>query len=394
MPRNAQENWIETYLDYTASTNAPSRYHIWTALSVVATVVNRKVYLDRGFFRLFPNLYITLVGPTGFAKTTATIIGMNTILDTAKSSISPPLEVIQGKATSWYLYDWFGKMSATNKDCICTIYSGEMKDLFGDLNKTELITLLTDLYTSPDKKDFYMKTNKLSLQNVCINILTCTTPEWLTTGTTTNEIAGGFTGRFVYVYADSGDRSIAFPEDFMTADIIQLRQELIEDLIEIGQLSGQCVITDQAKAEYIIWYSTRKKEWNDERLLGYYARKGDLVLKLCILLSVAKDNTLVIDESTLHLVWDLLSGLELDMGSALSGIVDDPALKYKDMVLGQISRGTNNSCLRSDLLKKNWHKFDGVILDRIMTNLVDAHVVTSERKLTPNSSDILYRLKI
>jgi len=343
--------------------------------------------MDRGFFKLFPNLYVALVGPTAITKTTAADIGVN-ILDTVA-----PHEVLRGKSTSWYLLDWLGKRSAAKQSCVCTLYSGEMKHLLGDLNKAELVTLLTDAYTCPDKTNFNTKTKgKIPINEVCFNILACSTPEWLTTGTTLDEIHGGFTGRFVYVYADVEKCNSPFPEDFFDAKIRALRDDLIDDLRIISTVHGNFIITDQAKADYTIWYKDRKAECTDERLAGYFGRKRDLVLKVSMLLSVAKDNSLVIDESTLKLAWKLLSKNEEQMGNAFSGVVDDPALKYKDTIVVQLARSPNQEMFKSTLLKANWHKFDSVILDRIITNLVDAKMVETHTKQTSQGVDVLYKL--
>jgi len=385
--RKSQNDFITTYIDYTKYQNAPEIYHRWTALSLLASTLQRRVYMNRAYFYTFPNLYTALVGPTGFTKSTASDIGMN-LLKTL-----PQIETISGEATSWYLYSWFGNMSSSGNPCCCTIYSDEMKNLLGDLNKTDMITLLTKAYTCPASHDHHTKSGgKLTLKNICINVLVCSTPEWLVTGTTTNEIAGGFTGRFVYVYADQTDRSYPFPEDWVTPDIKQLRLDLEHDLTEIEKLSGPVIITDQAKAEYIIWYQQREQECNDERLRGYYSRKGELVLKTAILLSVAQDDSLVIDDSTLHNAWALLTETEVNMCKTFSGVVDDPALKYKDLVLGQIARAHEQIMTREDLLKKNWTKFDGVILDRIITNMNEAGFVIGCTVMINKKKKIAYKL--
>lgn len=379
--RRCSPTWLDTYLAYTRFQQAPTLFHTWVALSTLASALRRNVFIFRGFYKLFPNLYTAIVGPTGVTKTTSADIGVDLFgtsinLGTSILQKLPNVTVIRGKATSWYLYHWFGEMSQSGKDCCCSIYSGEMKNLLSDLNKTELVTLLTDIYTCPDNHNYHTKSGgPLDLKNVCINLLACSTPEWLVTGTTVDEIAGGFTGRFVYVYSDADERNVAFPEDFVTPDVLALKDDLVYDLYHISRLNGKFMITPQAKAEYIIWYNDRKSEWTDERLVGYYARKGDLVLKVSMLLSISQSDSLVIDEKILHAAWGLLTQVEEHMTDAFSGIVDDPALKYKDLVLGQIARAPGQTISRAELLRKNWTKFDGVILDRIITNLCEARVV-------------------
>lgn len=372
--RKCKSSWLETYCEYSRFQQAPARFHVWTGVSLLASVANRKIFMDRAFYTIFPNMYICMVGPTGITKTTATDMGME-LLETI-----PNMTIIKGKATSFYLYDLLGKRAASSQDCVVTIYSQELKNLLEGVSKTELITMLTELFGCPANSSYYTKTGgQLKLRNVCFNILASSTPEWLTVGTTLDEISGGFTGRFVYVYAND-ERSVAFPEDFVTQDVAALKQDLIDDLRHIATLAGQFTITNQAKAEYIAWYNNRRVEWTDERLIGYYARKGDLVFKLSMLLALSGGDALVIDESILKVAWEMLKKIEVEMGEAFSGVVADPVLRYKDAVLSQIVRSPGQRTTRADILKKNWNRFDGIVLDRIINNLAEARMITHKHE--------------
>lgn len=375
MLRKCATSWISTYVEYTRFQQAPPRYHVWTALALLASAVSRNVCMERGYYQLYPNLYVVLVGSTGISKTTATDIGINHIL-----SAVPTVTLAKGKITAFWLYDFFGKKTQSQQDCCATIYSAELKNLMENISKTELITMLTELYGCPDSTSYNTKTGGvLSLKNVCINIIASSTPEWLTTGISVNEISGGFTGRFVYIFS-SEHRNIAFPEDFVTPDVMALKQDLIDDLRHISTIKGKFVMTAQAKADYTIWYNKRQEEWRDERLMGYYARKGDLVLKLAMLVALSHGDALVIDEATLQITWEMLNRIEKDMGEAFSGVVDDPVLKYKDMIVSQICREPGQRITRSDLLRKNWNRFDGIVLDRIAQNLIEAKMLRCDNQ--------------
>lgn len=232
----------------------------------------------------------------------------------------------------------------------------------------------------------------MQFKNLYINLLGCSTPEWLTLGTTIDEVAGGFTGRFVYVYAEDTDRSIPFPEDLYTRKVAAKRVDLLHDLAKISQLAGPVILTDQAKAEYIVWYNARKSEWKDERLMGYYSRKGDLLLKLSMIVSAAMSDSLVIDTVELNIAKALLDTVEQPMAKAFAGIVEDPALRYKDTVLSYIARSADLKRSRDEILKWGWRKFDGQVLDRIMTNLVEAKVVRSDPEVVGTERKIMYKI--
>ena len=372
---------------YTQFQEAPEVFHTWVGLSILASTVRRTIVLPRGYFNIYPNLYIALVAPSGFSKSVAANIGTN-ILTTIKD-----IDVLKEKLTSYFILDYFDKLTKSKGECCVTIYAPEMRNFLGDLNKTETVTLLTSFYECPDSPAYRTKGGGVLLfKNVCINLLACSTPEWLTLGTTTDEIAGGFTGRFVYVYADSTNRSFPFPEDFITPDIMDLKDDLINDLNHIKTIKGQFVLTAQAKAEYIGWYNRRKDECRDERLVSYYERKRDLVFKVAMLLSIAQDDSLVIDEDILRQTWKMLAALEVNMSKAFSGVVDDPALKYKDYVVAQLAKSPGMCMTKSQLLRQNWNKFDGLVLDRIIINLVDAKMIKTFTTKSTEGVDINYQL--
>jgi hypothetical protein len=380
-------NWLDAYIQYTQYQEAPEKIHTWIGLSVLASAVRRNVYLPRGYWNIFPNLYVAVVAPTGFSKTSAADIGVG-LLDGVKD-----IDVMKEKLTSYFLLDYFDKLTKSKGECCVTLYAPEMRNFLGDLNKTELVTALTSYYGCPSATDYRTKGGGiLKFKNLCINLLACSTPEWLTLGTTTDEIAGGFTGRFVYVFEDTTPRSFPFPEDFISQDLIDLRQLLIDDLNHIATLTGEFIITDQAKAEYIQWYTNRTKTPVDERLLGYHGRKRDLVFKLAMLLSLSQDDTLVIDEDILHNTFNLLARLELKMLNAFAGVVDDPTLKYKDMVVSQLARASGQTMSRAEMLRKNWTKLSPQVLDAIISNLVDARMVVVKEHVKGTKRDLIYTL--
>src|SRR3954464_12186530 len=69
-------NWIQAYLAYTAESESPEEYHKWVAISVIAGALRRRVFFPMGYFQLYPNQYIVMVGPPGRCKkSTAMRIG-------------------------------------------------------------------------------------------------------------------------------------------------------------------------------------------------------------------------------------------------------------------------------------------------------------------------------
>ena len=371
MSRKCLPSLMEAYLDYTQFQESPAKFHMWCCLYMIASVVKRNVFMDKFYYQLYPNLYIALVGPSAQVKKTTSAEIVIPLIQTI-----PDIFLIKGKMTAWEFFHSLGAASAKSGDASASIYSPEAKHLFGELGKIELVTMLTDLYGSPDHFTYRtLKHGVIDLKNICINLLLCSTPEWLITGTTIDEIAGGWTGRFVYIFEESCDRSFAFPEDYITPRIADVKQDILDDLKEIAQCKGEFVITPDAKAAYTYWYNARKGEWKDERLMGYYGRKADMVWKVSMLISLSRDNSLVVDDECLKTAWIMLKDIEKNMGKALSMVVEDPGLRFKDMVLGYIINCPGHRATRTEILKKFWNRIDSDVLDKVIRNCMEARVV-------------------
>ena len=75
-------DWIDSYLEYTKNSEPPDLYKEWVAVSVVASILQRKCSLPWGDITFYPNMYIVLTGPSGKArKSTAMGPGMKLLRD-------------------------------------------------------------------------------------------------------------------------------------------------------------------------------------------------------------------------------------------------------------------------------------------------------------------------
>ena len=70
MPRKLQD-WVTEYLSFTDNSEPAYLYRKGCALSVIASVLQRKCWVPFRRSTIYPNLYIILVGGTGVRKGTA-----------------------------------------------------------------------------------------------------------------------------------------------------------------------------------------------------------------------------------------------------------------------------------------------------------------------------------
>ena len=178
MPRNF-DNFITAYMEYASVSEAPAKFHFWTAVSVIAGALRRKVWLDMGRFHWFANFYIILVAPPGWKKSSSVGIGTSLLRRVEGVHFGPDAITWQALVTAlasskeeFMVDDEIIPMSAL------TIESGELGNLINPQDR-EMVDLLVTLW---DGRVTFTKQTKMSgndeVENPWVNLIACTTPIW------------------------------------------------------------------------------------------------------------------------------------------------------------------------------------------------------------------------
>ncbi len=192
-------NWLESYVEYTSETESPRKMHFWVGVSVLAGALRRKVWIDMVSFKTYPSMYVILVGPPGVvSKTTTLDLGMNLLRRVEGINFGPDIVTWQELAREFARitesFEWNGThhpMSAM------TLASGELGNLINPQDR-ELLTFYITLW---DSKNSFVKKTKTSgsdhIEAPWINMLGCTTPDWIADNMPRAASGGGFTSRCV-----------------------------------------------------------------------------------------------------------------------------------------------------------------------------------------------------
>lgn len=367
--RECLKGWLGTYLDYTSGQESPSLFHTWTAISSIASALRRQVWIDRGYYTLYPNLFIILVSPSGVGnKTTCMKIGTELILAKAL----PDLDIMRGALTIPYLADRMTAIEAKHplKEAPITIFAEEFKvfskGLYADSGLVENLTKLFDCGTFE-----YLTKGKgqITINKPCVNMIAGSTPEWLTTGSADDFIGGGFSSRILPITITQREKRIAWPTKSVLAS--DLEQKLIRDLAQIGTLKGSFFITKEAKDFFATWYEVSdKKRKADRRLDGFYAKKADMVLKVAMSISISANDDLVLLPEHIQTSMKLIEKLEDTIAFAYQGVSWNPKLKYRDKVLAKIK--DNSPMIHTDLLQAFKFEMTGNDLREVLKDLFEA----------------------
>lgn len=294
--RDPEKSFIHKYVEYTRNQESPLSFHIWTALTVLASVMGRKCFMNRGFYVLYPNLFTILVAGSALCrKSTSIALATNLVdLDTIPGAL-----VFKGKVTPEKLTKDIAEAQliepstgewATPNVLICASELSVFltKQSYGE----PTIHVLTDLFDCPKKWEFKTKNRGTdTLHNVFICILAATTPDGVAKGIPESALQEGFASRIMFVYEPSTDRSNAFPEK--TKEDMILEKRCQQMLVDRAKMSGEFKLTPDAKAWFGDWYDNVYKKGNprDRRLQGFYGRKHDHLLRLGMIFAASNGET-------------------------------------------------------------------------------------------------------
>lgn len=352
MPRSLP-NWLDAYLTMTASQESPAPFHLWTALWTLGVVADQQVFYDRLHYRLTPHFYVVLVAGSGRCrKTTAASIGVNMV----RALTAPPIPVFAQKITPEALITDLSAQASVNKGtgCRAVIFASELATLMGKEERySGLEAMLTDLYDDHRAGWEYKTKTKgnFKVPSPTVHFLGCTTVEWLKGSFNASSIGGGLASRIMFVYQQTTDRFIPFPED-APAETRELKARLITDLAHIRTLKGEFKLSGEAKKWFEGWYRERQEPHHE--LDGYYSRKPDHAIRLGMVYSLARKDALVLEIEDLKKAVAALDALEDLVYIVYATIAETPQASRMNRALQTIKQEGKGGIQRTVLLRKCW----------------------------------------
>lgn len=350
MPKRKLDNWIESYLALTENTEPPRMFREWIAVSVLASVLKRKCFTFWGDITFYPNMYIVLVGPSGKCrKGTAMTTGVWFL---RQMGVTLAAEAITREALIQELAGTQDIAVIDGKQVLhasLTIYSQELTVFLG-YNNLQLLSDITDWYDCRDPWIYRTKGSGTdTIAGVWVNLIGATTPSLVREALPRDAIGGGLSSRIIFVYEEDRDKDIPFP--FYTEEQKKLRQTLLEDLAEISTLNGGFKVAENFMDPYMTWYLHQAKNprFVDPNFDGYVQRRPNHVMKLCMILSAAQREDMVITGDIFQQAVNLLERTEINMPKVFSGYGSSPYAEVMHRIMGYIA--TVGETTEGDLLR-------------------------------------------
>lgn len=284
-------DFFSEYIKYTSGTEVPTFFNRWSIIVSVGAWIGKAVHFQHGPFKIYPNLYVMLLGAPGTKKSTA-IKRAKKLIESAGYDTFAAEKITKEK----FLLELSGDTSDrtdSNFDFLasafnsnsseCFIAADEFNDFFGN-NILDFVSLLGVLWDYDGIYRSKIKTGvSVEIPDPYISILGGNTQTTFA-NTFPPEVAGqGFFSRLIAVYAEPTKRRITFPLSPSTDDTAKL----INHLYKIRETcSGEITITAEAKNLLNDIYTTWEPI-DDSRFEYYQNRRLGHLIKLAMIHTVA-----------------------------------------------------------------------------------------------------------
>lgn len=327
MARNF-DDWLTAYCEYASFSEAPTWMHFWSGVSAVAGALRRRVWIDMAYFRWHTNHYIIFVAPPGIvSKSTTVAIAMDLLRRVPGINFGPDVVTWPALVSAFAACsESFQLGDEYYTQCALTLESSEFGNLVNPQDR-EMIDLLVNLWDS--KTGAFKKITKGSgndtVENPWINLIACTTPAWIAGNFPEYIIGGGFTSRCLFVYAETKDKLVPYPNLVVPAGLKEQQLLLVNDLEHIAtNLVGPYTLSKDALQWGAIWYAEHYKNppenLRDDRFSGYLARKQSHLHKLAMVVAASRRDELAIEIEDLVRANNMITDLEADMPKVFAKI--------------------------------------------------------------------------
>ena len=285
-------NWVDGFVSYTEGKGSPLLWRKWAAIFTIAAAIERKVWLKTAKGKLYPNMYIVLVGKAGTGKSLAT----NTVYEClSELSENGNIHVAPTSVTKASLID---ALDAAERKIIrptatppifsfnsLSIVVNEL-GVFLPAYDGEFMNTLTDLWDCKNYSET-RRTNKININIPAaqLNMFSATTPAYLNGFLPEGAWEHGFMSRVLMIYSGAADFTDMFAEFEFDST---LWDNLVLDLKSINQMVGELTPTNEVKEALNAWArSGGQPQPTHPKLTDYLSRRPAHLLKLCQIACVA-----------------------------------------------------------------------------------------------------------
>jgi len=373
-------NWITSWKDYREPVSeSPILYNEWVAVSIIASVLQRKTYLPWDN-NIYPNFYIILIGPAGKARKGSAMGPGNKIIREIPE-VKLTAEATTREALIRHLktanIDWIKADGTYEMFSSLTVYSEEFTTFIG-YNNRQLMADLANWWDCPEDWTYDTKNKGTdAIKGVYFNLIGATTPDIFKKSIPDDIEGGGLLSRIIMVYEEERSKIVIFP----TAGDEILRADLLEDLMEIATISGPYSKDKSFEDLYANWYPYQHKEvsFKDEHLQAYISRRSTHLRKLCMIHNAAREGNKIITAEDFNYSLDLLKRTEKKMAKTFTGMGASTQAEINHKILTFLA--IRKEVLYKDLARQFINDIEEEKLPIVLAGLERMRYITIEKIL-------------
>lgn len=408
-------NWVEKIVLEHSELEAPSSFWYWSALSSISAVVKDNIWIHRQIYDLYPNVYVMFHADSGLKKGPPVAMARRLVSAVNNTKIIGGRSSIQGILKDLGTNNGYslpgGKVVKSEKS-VAFICSSELSSsIVEDRVATKILTDLYDRQYNLGEWRSLLKMETFTLKDPTVSMLTATNEAMTEDFFTKSAIQGGYFARTFIVYEKESDNinslsvplktEINYPK---SAEYLKQLTNLKGGFEPLGSLTetdahhrkirnlktGEIEYYTEAGYLYEEWYRNfkldiRRNKTKDET--GTLNRFGDSVLKVAMLLSLAREPKLVISMEAMReaiIQSEKLIGniRQTTMGSQGFSV----SKSFKNAILKELYERDNHQATRTKLMEKMWmHYGDASEFDEMVNSLEQAGLI----KYIPQGNQII-----
>lgn len=304
-------SWIDSFLRYTEVQPSPEIYRRWSAIGAITGALERRTWIDTSANRLYPNMFVALVGPPGTGKDSSIVAAKDLLARTGMVNLAPismshkgMMDHLADETTHKTMLDLERNEWLSYHSLLCFV-----PEIGVLLPKYDLgyLSMLNELFQCYDIFEERIRQfgGVLRIERPHIHIFGGTQPKYMEEWLPDAAFGMGFTARMVFVYHGAPVKVSVFNSYSVDET---LEKNLIFDLANIARLKGPFKVRESTAKLIEEWHHgpSEDDKPTHSKLVHYNARRIMHVLKLSMAYSTARSNEMIIEDEDFQAALGLL----------------------------------------------------------------------------------------
>jgi len=372
-----QDDWLEEYLLCTSGHETPELYSKWVGIGLIASALKQNVWLDMNTFELYPNVFIVIVdSPSSGKSHVINNFGLKLLLKADELDYDGvPINIYDQKINSAALIKSMSELYKKKKEN-CAVVIAEELGFFTDMGgeNTNLTKVLIRTYDNSNLGNETIARALESVPKAQLNIIGGTTADSLKRSISKEFLGSGALSRIIFVHSEEIGEPMPFPEP--PEGNKQRFHRLAKKLNEFKNLKGEFTFGKNAAKWYADWYIRYFKGVQDKEDKKMTKRVAGKLLKLAMIFSVARSDSLSIEIPDLVSAVKMLNEVQNNYHFIDRNLMKNEFGDRTQKLYDEIRK--SKKIKHSDLMRKTYHWMPKKELEDCIATLVDSDMITAE----------------